>query len=244
MQYLKPHEPLKHMNPVKIICTAFLLTLILTSCSSGTKVLAAWKAQQDVVDGFKEKNVLVIARTADNQARIAFENEIASALRSAGIKATESYSRAPKIHAQVEMSEERMALMRKLMESEGYNAIVLTVVKDKKQSLQTSSSGIYVGATYNNYYPGYYGNFYSYYRYPYAYGGYYSSFGGYIPVSNSTRLVTDYVLETVAYNLDSENNDQLVAVVTTELDDPRNAYKVAEKYVQKIFESLQKLPQK
>jgi len=229
---------------IALVSSIFVLVILLTGCSSSTSVLAAWKAQQDVVDGFKEKNVLVIARTADNQARIAFENEIATALRSAGIKATESYSRAPKIHAQVEMSEERMALMRKLMESEGYNAIVLTAVKDKKQSMQTTSSGVYVGATYNNYYPGYYGNFYSYYRYPYAYGGYYSSFGGYIPVSSSSRLVTDYVLETVAYNLDSEKNDQLVAVVTTELEDPRNAYKAAEKYTQKIFESLKKLPQK
>jgi hypothetical protein len=198
----------------------------------------AWKAEPSVVDLFKEKNVLVIARTADNQARLAFEIEIAKALRDRGVKVTESYRKAPKIYPNKEISEERVALIKSLMKSEGFNAVVLTVIKDKQETVRTSSSGIYVGASYGSYYPSYYGGFYNYYSYPYAYGSYYNSFGGYIPTSTSTYIETKYVLETVAYNLDEPAENQLVAVVTTELDDPKEAYKTAEKYVDLMLKHL------
>ena len=183
---------MKHLSYFVLI---FILTL--QSCSS-TKVLNSWKADQDKVAEFKKKNVLVIARTNNDQARIAFEREIASQLRAKGIKATESYTKAPKIHANREMTEERLALIRSLMDSEGFDAVVITVVKDKTQTTTTSSSGVYFGASYSNFYPGYYGGFYDYYSYPYAYGSYYDSFGGYVPLSTTTRTSTKYVLETIA----------------------------------------------
>ena len=221
------------------------LTLLLTivalsfqNCSS-TKVVDAWKAEPSVVNLFKQKNVLVIARTENNQARLAFEIEIAQALKDRGIKATESYRKAPKIYPKREISEERVEMIRSLMASEGFNAVVLTVVKDKQTIERTTSNGVYFGATYSSFYPNYYGGFYSYYRYPYAYGSYYDSFGGYIPTSTSTSTETNYVLETVAYNLDEDAENQLVAVVTTNLDDPKNAYKTAEKYVSQMVKHLE-----
>ena len=223
----------------RIISSFLVLSLVfaLQSCSS-VKVLGAWKGDQESVAKFKEKNILVIARTSDNQARIAFEEAIASRLRAKGIKATESFSRVPVIHPEYEMTEERMNLIRTILDNEGYNGVVITVVKDKQQHTETTTSGVYVGASYGNYYPGYYGGFYNYYSHPYAYGSYYNSFGGYIPTSSSTRTVSNYVLETVAYNLDSTGEDQIVAVVTTNLDDPKNAYKTASKYVDEMMKHL------
>ncbi|WP_194765989.1 hypothetical protein [Tamlana sp. I1] len=227
---------MRKINAVILILT---IALSIQACKSA-KVINAWKAQESIVDLFKTKNVLVIARTANKQGRIAFEVEIANALRAKGIKATESYTKAPEIHTNVEMSEERIAFIKSLMDSEGYNGVVLTAIKDKKQTVTTSNNGIYMGAGYGNYYPGYYGGFYNYYRAPYAYGGYYNSFGGYIPTSTSTSVSTDYVLETVAYNLDEPTEKQLVAVVTTNLEDPNDAQKAAEKLVPKIMQSLNK----
>lgn len=208
------------------------------NCSS-TKIIDSWKAETSVVESFKNKKVLVIARTANDNARYAFESEIADALRKRGVKATESYSKAPTIHAEREMSEERLALIKSLMKSEGFTAVVLTVIKDKQETVRTTTSGIYVGASYGAYYPGYYGGFYNYYNQPYAYGSYYDSFGGYIPMSSSTRTSTDYVLETVAYNLEEPDGDQLVAVVTSSLDDPNDAHKSAEKYVELLIKTLE-----
>jgi hypothetical protein len=218
---------------------ACMVTVFMYSCSSSVNVIDSWKAEPTVVEKFKERNVLVIARTADNYARIAVENEFKKELSARGIKATSSFTRMPMLNKNREMTEERLALIRTILESEGYDAIVLMVVKDKSQVTRTTSSGIYVGATYNNYYPGYYGGFYNYYSYPYAYGSYYNSFGGYIPTSTSTRTYSNYVLETVAYNLDAADNDQLVAVVTTSVEDPRDLDKAATKYVAAIIKSLE-----
>jgi len=217
-----------------IVISAF----IVQSCSS-VKVLDAWRGDEANIEKFKEKNVLVIARTANDHARIAFEEQIAMKLRAKGIKATESFKKAPKIYPNKEISEERVALIKSLLASEGFTGIVLTVIKDKEQTTRTNSSGIYIGASYSSYYPGYYGGFYDYYAYPYAYGSYYDSFGGYIPTSTSTYTSTKYVLETVAYNLDEPSEGQLVAIVTSSLDDPKEAYKTAEQYVEKIMKSLE-----
>ncbi len=224
-----------------LVLTLLLGTTIFNGCST-VNVLAAWKAEQNVIDQFKSKNVLVIARTNNNQARIAFENAISDELASRGIKATSSFTKFPKIHAEREVTEERVNFVREIMEYEGYTGVVLTVVKDKQQTTSTSSTGVYVGGGYGSYYPGYYGGFYNYFSYPYAYGPYYSSFGGYVPVSSSTYTSTDYILETVAYNLETtDENAQLVAVVTTELNDPDTASKTAPKYVEEIMKSLQEV---
>ncbi|GGZ91682.1 hypothetical protein [Algibacter mikhailovii] len=228
------------MKKTTLIVAVLMIIFIIQSCG-GVKVVTAWKAEDSIVDLFKEKKILVIARTTDNQARVAFEHEFADALRKGGLQAIESYTQAPQIHPEREMTEERMEFIRSILDSEGFNAILLTVVKDKKLTETTTENGIYMGAGYGYGYPGYYGGFHSYYRHPYAYGPYYSSFGGYIPTGTTTSTTTEYVLETVAYNLDEATDKQLVAVVTTALKNPKDAYKTADKTVYKILESLRKV---
>lgn len=216
----------------------FTMALILSSCSSSTKVLGGWLGASENVESFKKRNVLVIARTANDHSRTAFEEAIANELRARGIKATESFVKAPRIYPNREITEERVALIRSLLESEGFDGIVLTVIKDRSETTYVRQSSIGVGVSYNSYYPGYYGSFYNYYAQPYAYGPYYGSFGGYIPVSTEVETSTTYVLETVAYNLQASGDNQLVAVVTTELKDPKEAYKTAREYASTIIKSL------
>jgi hypothetical protein len=220
-----------------IVLLILFMYCILLGCSSA-KVIGAWKGDPENIAKFREKNVLVIARTANDHARIAFEEQIANELRARGIKATESFIKVPKIYPNREITEERVALIKSLMDSEGFNGVVITVIKDEEQVTATSTSGAYVGV-YGNYYPGYYGSFYNYYAQPFAYGPYYDSFGGYIPLNTTTRTYSNYVLETIAYNLDEPVENQIVAVVTTRLEDPKDAYKTAEKYVQAMMKSLE-----
>jgi len=157
-------------------------SFVFQNCGS-VKVRDAWTAEEETVAKFKEKKILVLARTADNTSRIAFEEALVNELKANNYKATESFK------------------------SYGY--------------------------------PGYYGGFNNYYRTPYAYGSYYNSFGGYIPTSTSTSTSTTYILETVFYNLDEPEENQLVAVVTSELDDPKEAYKTAQKYVETMVKAFE-----
>jgi len=221
-------------NLTILVLLAF--SFVFQNCGS-VKVRDSWMGEEDTVAQFKKKNILVLARTADNTARIAFEEALANELRAEGYEATESFKKFPKIYTNKEITEERVAFIESILDSEGYTGIVIVAVKDQESTTTTSSSGIYVGAGYGGY-PGYYGGFYNYYRTPYAYGPYYNSFGGYIPTSTSTSTSTTYVLETVFYNLDEPEENQLVAVVTSELDDPKEAYKTAGKYVETMVKSF------
>lgn len=222
-------------NLTILVLLAF--SFMFQNCGS-VKVRDSWTGEEETVAKFKKKNILVLARTADNTSRIAFEEALADELRANNYKATESFKKFPKIYTNKEITEERIAFVQSILDSEGYNGIVIVAVKDQESTTTTSSSGVYVGAGYGGY-PGYYGGFYNYYRAPYAYGSYYNSFGGYIPTSTSTSTSTTYVLETVFYNLDEPQENQLVAVVTSELDDPKEAYKTAQKYVETMVKSFE-----
>ena len=62
--------------------------LVMSSCSS-VKVLDSWQGEN--LESLADKSILVVARTDNQQARIAFEEAMANDLRKAGLKATESY---------------------------------------------------------------------------------------------------------------------------------------------------------
>jgi len=210
------------------------LTIILffNSCSS-VKVLDSWKS--DNVKSINDKNIIVIARTQDKQARIAFENEIVKQLTARGMNATASFTKFPKLTPNKEVTEERREMIKTILRNEGFNAVVLTVVKDIQESTKTvTDGGYYAGGSYGGYYPRYYGGFYGYYHHPYSY----SSYGVYNPTTSTTYTQKTYVLETVVYNLDEPEDKQLIAVVTSSIDNPKEAYKTAEAYVKAITKSF------
>ena len=217
-----------------------MLTL-LVGCNTKVKVLSAWKSPT-AGEELKEKNILVIARTADAGVREDFETSIANKLRSLGYKATESFTRFPKMDPDKEMTEEREKLIRDIFGYEGYDSVCISVLKDYEETTSTSYYSDYMGmgmmGPYSSYYPSYYGGFYSYYMHPYSY----SSFGNYYGYGSSyTTTTKKYVLETLIYSLDREDGDQLLAATTTKITDPKDALKAADKYTEKIAESLAKL---
>lgn len=218
---------------VKILL-GLLMTLIIASCSN-SKVLASWKS--DNLNEIKNnKKLLVIARTDNNQARIAFENQISQKLNDEGIKAVSSFSILPSnLKIGKELSEEQKAAFKEFMKVEGFDGVVLNVIKDLEETTKTySDGGYYVGATIP-FYPNYYNGFYSYYYNPYSY----STFGNYVDRSTTTYTYKTYVLETVVYDLNQKDGSQLVAVVTSQIDNPRDVDKNAEEFAKKIMKSIE-----
>lgn len=215
----------------------FLLTLssivMLTSCSS-VKVLNSWKA--DNAATIKTKNTLVIARTNNHEVRVAFETEIANKLRKRGIQATESYLRIPKLEPNKKYSEEEIKEVKNMLLEAGFNGVVISVIKDKKLIVhRKKEGGYYAGATYAGYYPMYYSGFYGYYAHPNTYMNY---GGNYVPETITTQESITYVLETLVYNLDEPEDKQLIAVVTSSIEDPENVSQIAKAYANKIANSL------
>jgi hypothetical protein len=214
---------------------AIALLVVISSCSS-IKVLDSWES--DTASSIKDNNVLVIARTQDKQARIAFETAIANEFRTNGIKATESFRKFPNMLPDDKLSDEKMKNFKAFLDNEGYNGIAVTVLKDKRQSTETTQDGgYYAGASYfPSYYPAYYGGFYGYYSHPMSY----STFGSYVPSTYTTTTIMTYIVETVVYDLAEPEDKQLVAVVTSSIEDPQDVTKNADLYAEKVAESLEK----
>lgn len=220
-------------NSITLILS--LTVMIMFSACSSVKVLNSWKANN--ADAVKEKNFIVIARTANTQARIAFENEIVKQLSEKGIKATASFTKFPKLNPDQEVTEERKAEIISILENEGFDAVVLTVVKEVEDLTKiTKEGGYYAGGNYYGFYPRYYGGFYGYYNHPMSY----STLGNYVPETYTTTTSQNFVLETVIYNLDETEENQLVAVVTSRIEDPSNTSDTAKQYVNAISKSFEK----
>lgn len=216
---------------------AYLLlisVLLMSSCSS-VKVLNSWKG--DNIDAVKDNNMLVIARTANNSARIAFENEIVKELATRNIKATASFTKFPKLNPDQEITEEKEKSIKEEIQNAGFNGVVLTVIKEQQELSKTvTDGGYYAGGNYYGYYPRYYNGFYGYYRNPMSY----STLGNYVEQTSTTYTAHNYIVETVIYNLDETDDKQLVAVVTSKLEEPENAAKTAKEYVKAIAKSFDK----
>ena len=62
----------------------------------------------------------------------------------------------------------------------------------------------------------------------------YTTLGNYVEETSTTYTSANYVLETLVFNLDNEADKELVAVVTTRLEEPDNATEAASTYVKAI----------
>ncbi len=207
--------------------------LLLQGCSS-VKVLDSWKS--DDFSDIKNNNFLVVARSHNDQARIAFENEIVKQIKLKGHNATASYEKFGTIKPSDKESKENKDKLVQLIKKEGFNAVVLTVMKDYKEETRVQSDGgYYTGGNYYGYYPRYYGGFYGYYYNPMSY----HTRGVYVPETTTTSTSKLYVLETTVYDLNESGENQLVAVVTSQLDNPTSATKIAAEYVKKITARLE-----
>ena len=121
------------------------------------------------------------------------------------------------------------------LENDGFNGVVLTVIKEIQELSKTvTDGGHYSGGNYYGFYPRYYGGFRGYYYNPLSY----STLGVYEEETSTTYSSKNYVLETVVYNLDESDEKQLVSVVTSKIEDPENATKTAKQYVKAITASL------
>lgn len=213
--------------------SSMALLLFFSGCSS-SKVLSSWKA--DNADTAKSNNFIVFARTANTQTRIAFENEIVKQMSEKGMKSSASFTKFPKINPDQDVTEEKVKEIMNTLKGEGYNGVVLTVLKQVEDVTETTQDGgYYQGGNYYGYYPLYYGGFNGYYRNPMSY----STLGNYVPESTTTRTSKNYILETVIYNLDETDDKQLVAVVTSKIEDPENASTAASDYVKGIIKSFE-----
>ena len=220
------------MKKVTTLLICFIALLSFQNCSS-VKVLDSWKS--DNVSDVKNRNFLVVARSNNKQARLAFENEIVKQMTSKGYNATASYSKFGDMKPNEKQSEANQAKIKKLLDNEGFDGVVLTVMKDYQEETRLErEGGYYEGGNYYGYYPRYYGGFYRYYRHPMSM----TTLGNYVPETITERTSKIYILETTVYDLKADDDNQLIAIVTSKIDNPESASEAASSYVKKVAASL------
>ena len=178
---------------------------------------------------FEQDSIFVIARMNDAAVRRSIEEAFVRAFTARNIQAYESYKTFPVLTSDGTLDEERKQEIKNYLETKGYDGVVLTTVKDKEMSNVNIKNGFYVGMSYLDMYLDYYGSLYDYYSYPYS--------GRPNSVSPSlTATSTKYILETVGYNLTPV--EELVFVVNSKVNDPKDLDKAADSYVETIVKTL------
>jgi hypothetical protein len=59
-----------------------------------------------------------------------------------------------------------------------------------------------------------------------------------VPTTLNTQTSKTYILETVVYNLSQPEEEQLVAVVTSKVDNPQDVTSTAKQYAKAIAKAL------
>jgi hypothetical protein len=156
-------------------------------------------------------------------------------MKSNGYQATASYSKFGEMKPNEPELESDKEKFKKILELEGFNAVILTVMKDYQEETRLEKEGgYYTGGNYYGYYPRYYSGFYPYYYNPISY----HSMGNYVEETYTTSVSKLYILETTIYNLDESEENQLVAVITSKIDNPETASGAAKGYVKEISKKL------
>lgn len=211
-----------------------MILLILTSACSTIKVLDAWKSED--IESVKPQNILVIARTTHQPSRVAFEQGMVKELIKKGLKGTASYKIFSDLEPNKKLSQEEIESIKEKFRLEGFDAVILSIVKDVKEISETTIDGGYeAGASLSSYYDMSYLGFYGYYASP---GSYASYEGVDVAETMTTRTNKIYVLETSVHNLELPLKKQLVAVVTSKIDQPENITALADEYAKAVAKAL------
>ncbi len=220
------------MKNTAIKLAYFALIFLVASCSS-FKVVDSYNSES--VSTLYGQKILVIARAADERNRKAFEDEMVNTLNGKDLNAFSSYKEFPGIDPSAELSAADIEQLKKLFVQKGFNAVVVSSIKDIDVLSESTVQGGYeagasVGSVYN-----YSSGFFAYYGDPY----YLPRFKGVdVPVTVTTETNTTYVLQTIFYNLDLPENKQLVAAVTSKIVDPLYAYTLAKSYAKSIVKQV------
>ncbi|WP_299160267.1 hypothetical protein [uncultured Tenacibaculum sp.] len=218
------------MKTLRYIFGTLLLSIIIVSCSS-VKTVRTWKRTDPL--NLKEKTVIVFSKTNNNAIRTQFENDLTTRLKENNIKSIESYTLFPKIDISKKLNKFEKKELVKEFRNKGIDIVVLTVLKDTQKYTKTTTSGS--GYSMRNYpvynYNRYYGGFYSYYN-----RGFYQSES----LNTITYEGKIYILETVIYDLTKSEENQLIFVITTEIDNPKTLGTISEDFSKRVVEQLVK----
>ena len=217
------------MNNFKTFLGTIVLLSSLVSCST-VKVADTWR-EVDTIK-MQNKSILVVSKTENKTVRERFESDLASQFQDNGYQANESFNQFADL---TPVKEGNIAELKKLGESvkaKGYDVVVLTVLRDIEEYTKTETTATtYTVQSYPVYYHrrGYYRSFYR------GFGTIYVEGAPYETITSTNRK---YILETYVYDLTLPEDNQLLSIVTSEVDNPETLGKTSKDFSKKLANVL------
>lgn len=204
---------------MKIISTLFLMMIILTAC--GSSYLTGYENVSKTKNPYKK--LIVIARTANDVARVKFENQIVDNLKMQGVDAISSFTIKETRNLELQFSEAEIEAIEKKLVMSGIDGAIITSLVNTQDYAE-----VFSGNSYTDYYPTRVGRFergYSYYPVTY-----------WEPDRISTGV--KYVFESNFYKLDNVEKDNLQWMGRFEIKDPSNIDKLIVAYGNELVTNL------
>ena len=208
-----------------------IVGLTLVGCSSTVQVSDTWKDVK--LTDVKGKKVMVINNTENIIVREQFESDMVEHLNNEGVKSVSSITKFPSLNSEQKLSKSEVTKFKNELKSEGVELVLLSVLKDVQEYTKTTTSGTgYTVSTGPVFYRrGYYRSFYRFY----------SDF--YIHDGTETSITTQgkkYIIETIVYDLTQPEENQLMSVITTTIDNPETLGTTSKDFSKKVVKELVK----
>ena len=215
------------MKTINKILGLLTVTLVLVSCSS-VRVTDSWR--QENSKDIKGEKIMIVSVTDNEISRQRFEKDLTSTLNANGFESFESYAKYPEMNPTKKVSQSDVTALKRKLQDNGVNLVAISAVKEIKEYTETNTSGTSYGMPMYGYrgYRGFHG----------YYGGMYMDMG---TSTSTTKVKKKYKLETVIYDLSKPKDKELIAVVSTEIDDPQKLTKISKDFSDKIVKELLEL---
>ncbi len=169
--------------------------------------------------------ILVVSRSKDKTARIAFENKVVEDLKAQGVNAASSFDVIKMDILAKEPSESDIASFKKELIKKGFNGVIVTNLINANQY-----TDVVPGTTGTAYYPVRYGRFGRYYSlYPVNYWG-----------PDQVETGVEYTLESCLYDITESKGDNLQWIGRFKVRNPSDLMKTIDTYSKELTDALLK----
>ncbi|WP_299429912.1 hypothetical protein [uncultured Maribacter sp.] len=208
------------MKNLKIIFGIGIIVSLLFGCSS-VRITDSWRGSKTL--NIKKKNILVVSKTEDRATQIRFEKDMVLNLNKNGLTSIESHIKFPNSDPTEKVEKNKEKEIIKNLRNNNIDIIIISHLVDSRKYKNTITTN-------ENIYP-----------FPYRYRSFYDYANQFHQEQSTIEMEgTTYILETLVYDITQQTQDQLISIITSEVDNPNNLSTTSNEFSKSIIKDLMK----
>ncbi|WP_298501615.1 hypothetical protein [uncultured Maribacter sp.] len=208
------------MKKLKSITSVLILITLLIGCSS-VRITDSCRVSKTL--NIKKKNILVVSKTEDRATQIRFEKDMVLNLNKNGLTSIESHIKFPNSDPTEKVEKNKEKEIIKNLRNNNIDIIIISHLVDSRKYKNTITTN-------ENIYP-----------FPYRYRSFYDYANQFHQEQSTIEMEgTTYILETLVYDITQQTQDQLISIITSEVDNPNNLSTTSNEFSKSIIKDLMK----